>query len=86
MSTQSLGKYLLILCLVALLGFIGYGMLNAPDKRNAGEKVSDAINALPNGVDKASRQLKDRTPGDKLNDAVNDAGDDIKKPRINHRP
>ena len=63
---------------VVVLG-IGYVIFNAPDKRNAGEKISDAINELPNGVDKAARQLEERTPGEKLNDVVEDAGDDLKK-------
>ncbi|MDX2073778.1 MAG: hypothetical protein SFX19_05360 [Alphaproteobacteria bacterium] len=79
MNTQSLGKYLMILCLVAVVGFIGYSLMNAPDRRSAGDKIGDAINELPNGVDKAARQLEDRTPADKLNDAAKDAGDDLKK-------
>lgn len=79
MNTQSLGKYLLILCFVVVVGFIGYSVLNAPDRRSAGDKIGDAINELPNGVDKAARQLEDRTPADKLNDAAKDAGDDLKK-------
>lgn len=79
MNTHALGKYLLILCLAAVIGFLGYSVLNAPDKRGAGDKISDAVNELPNGVDKAARQLEDRTPADKLNDAAKDAGEDLKK-------
>ena len=79
MTTHALGKYMLILSLVAVIGFVGYSVLNAPDRRSAGDKIGDAINELPNGVDKAARQLEDRTPGDKLNDAAKDAGDDLKK-------
>ena len=79
MNTQTLGKYMLIVCLISVIGLIGYSILNAPDKRNAGEKISDAINELPNGLDRAARQLDDRTPGEKLNDAAKDAGDDLKK-------
>ncbi len=65
--------------LVIVIGVIGYYVLNAPDRRDGGQKIADAINELPNGVDKASRQLKDRTPGEKLGDAAKDAGDDLKK-------
>jgi hypothetical protein len=79
MNTHSLGKYMLIFCLVAVVGFVAYSVLNAPDRRSSGDKIGDAINELPNGVDKAARQLEDRTPGDKLNDAAKDAGDDLKK-------
>lgn len=79
MTTHSLGKYVLIFCLIAVVGLVAYNVMNAPDRRNAGEKISDAINELPNGVGKASRQLESRTPADKLGDAVDDVGDDLKK-------
>ncbi len=65
--------------LVIVIGLGAYYILSAPDQRNAGEKIGDAINELPNGVDKAARQLEDRTPGEKLDDVAEDAGDDIKK-------
>lgn len=65
--------------LAAVVIIIGYYIFNAPDQRNAGEKIGDAINELPKGVDKAARQLENRTPGEKLGDVVKDAGDDIKK-------
>lgn len=79
MNTRSFEKNLLILCIVAIVGFIAYSVLSAPDKRSAGDKIGDAINELPNGIDKAARQLEDRTPADKLRDATKDAGDDLKK-------
>lgn len=55
-----------------------YGVLTMPDRRNGAEKLGDAIHELPKGVDKAARQLEDRTPGEKLGDAVKDVGNDIK--------
>lgn len=79
MATQPQGKFLIMAALVVFIGIVGYYVLNAPDRRSAGDKIGDAINELPNGTDKASRQLKDRTPGDKLRDAAKDAGDDLKK-------
>lgn len=79
MNTHALGKNILIVCLVSVVGFVAYSVLNAPDRRSGGDKIGDAINELPNGVDKAARQLEDRTPGEKLNDAAKDAGDDLKK-------
>jgi hypothetical protein len=79
MNTHSLGRNILIVCLVAVVGLVGYSVLNAPDRRSAGDKIGDAINELPNGAEKAARQLEDRTPADKLNDAAKDAGDDLKK-------
>ena len=79
MTQQPQGKTLMMIGLVVVIGIIGYYVLNAPDHRSAGDKIGDAINELPNGVDKASRQLENRTPGDKLNDAAKDAGNDLKK-------
>lgn len=70
---------LIAIILVFIISIFGYYILNTPDQRNVGEKISDAVDELPNGVDKAARQLEDRTPGEKLSDVVNDIGDDIKK-------
>lgn len=79
MNTHSIGKMLLTLSLVVVIGFIAYSVMNTPDIRSTGEKLGDAIDELPNGVDKAARQLEDRTPAEKLNDVAKDAGDDLKK-------
>lgn len=57
---------------------IGYFVWDRPDQRSGAQKVGDAINALPDGVDKAVRKLEDRTPGEKIHDAAKDAKDDIK--------
>lgn len=72
-------KNLLILIVSALILLVGYYVLNKPDQRNAAQKIGDAVNELPNGVTKASRQLENRTPGDKLEDAAQDAKDSINK-------
>jgi hypothetical protein len=79
MTKQPQGKFILMAGVAFILGAIGYYFLTAPDQRNDMQKVGDAINELPNGVDKAVRQLDDRTPGDKLNDVAKDAKEDIKK-------
>jgi hypothetical protein len=64
---------------VLIVALVGYYILTTPDHRDAGQKIGDAINELHNGPDKAARQLEDRTPGDKLHDAVQDEKKDIKK-------
>jgi hypothetical protein len=61
-----------------VIGALAYGVMTMPDRRNTMEKIGDAIHDLPKGADKAERQLEDRTPGQKLGDAVKDAGDKIK--------
>jgi hypothetical protein len=76
---QPKGKYILMTGVVITLTVIGAFILNAPDRRDAGQKIADAINELPNGVDKAGRQLENRTPGEKLGDAARDVGQDIRK-------
>jgi cell division protein FtsL len=84
MTTKLFGKNILIAAALVVIVVIAYSVLQTPDRRSGGQKISDAINELPNGVDKAARQLEDRTPADKLNDAAKDAGDDIKK-ATNHQ-
>lgn len=78
-KNQLSGKHIGIAALVAAIAIGGYLVLNTPDQRSTGDKIGDAINELPNGVDKAARQLEDRTPGEKLGDVIEDAGNDAKK-------
>jgi len=66
----------LVVIAVVLLGYILFTM---PDKRSGKEKVHDAADELTGGVRKATRQLEDRIPAEKFDDAVKDASDDIKK-------
>jgi hypothetical protein len=72
-------KFISITVVVLIVIVTGYYILNAPDQRDAGQKIGDAIKELPNGTDKAARQLEDRTPGKKLEDATQDEKQDIKK-------
>lgn len=68
-------KPILAVILVIIIAVVGYAVLTMPDQRTSGEKIGDAIDALPQGMDKAARQLEDRTPGEKLGDAINDSTD-----------
>ncbi len=58
----------LIFIAVVVLALIAYGVLTMRDNRTIGERVEDA-----------AQQLESRTPGEKLGDAVKDAGDKIKE-------
>jgi hypothetical protein len=78
MTNLKNGK-LLSVVIVGLIAIIGYYLLNAPDNRDPGQKIGDAINELHNGPEKAARQLEDRTPGEKLQDVVKDEKKDMKK-------
>ena len=59
-----------ILCGIALVVIVAIFLLNLPDNRSGTERVGDAVEALPNGVDKAGDQLKDRNPVEKAGDAI----------------
>ncbi len=74
----------LFLALIILVAVVGYRFLTLPDTRSTSDKIGDAIHELPNGVDKASRQLEDRTPGERLGDAIKDTGDKIKEETSPH--
>jgi hypothetical protein len=69
---------LLLIVVAVLVAVVGYRFLTMPDIRSTTDKVSDAVHELPNGVDKAGRQLEDRTPGEKLGDSIKDTGDKVK--------
>jgi short subunit fatty acids transporter len=72
-------KSVIVLIIVVVVAVMAWGVLTVPDQRSTGQKVGDAIDALPQGVDKAARQLEDRTPGEKLGDAVKDTGENIRR-------
>lgn len=74
MATNS-NKTLLTILIVVILGVLAWGVLTMPDQRTTGQKLGDAVDALPQGVDKAAEQLEDRTPGEKIGDAIKDATD-----------
>ena len=62
------GIYILVGAAILVIAIIF--LLNLPDNRSSTERVGDAVEALPNGVDKAGDQLKDRNPVEKAGDAI----------------
>lgn len=60
----------LVLVLVAVLA---YAVMTTPEHRTPGEKIGAAVDQLDNGVDNAARELKDRTPAERLKDDIKDA-------------
>jgi len=71
-------KMILAVAVVVALCGVAYALLTMPDQRTAGQRIGDAIDAFPQGIDKAGKQLEKRTPGERLGDAVKDMGDNIK--------
>ena len=72
---MSNNKNVLILITVAIIAIVLYAVLTMPDQRSASERVSDAVDALPQGVGEAAEQLEKRTPGEKIGDTIKDATD-----------
>ena len=72
-------KRFIIVIVVIVVAVMGWAFLTMPDQRTGGEKIGDAIDAMPQGPTKAYEQLQDRTPGERLGDAVEETGQDIKR-------
>lgn len=70
--TKSARYFLSLLFIILLMG-AGYAFLTMPDQRSTGQRVGDAIDALPQGPGKAAEQVEKRTPGEKLGDAIKDS-------------
>jgi hypothetical protein len=63
------------LLVVVLVAVVAYSVMTTREHRGPGEKVGDAIEKLDEGIDNAGRELKDRTPAEKVRDEVKDATD-----------
>lgn len=74
-NQSSVSKMVLVAVVVGVIGIGGYYVLNAPDNRTAGERIGDAVDELPDGLDNAARELESRTPAEKLGDDIKDATD-----------
>lgn len=68
-------KQILIAIIVVVALVLGYSAMTTRENRTVGEKVDAAVGQLDNGVDNAARELKDRTPAEKVGDAIEDATD-----------
>ena len=77
MTNQS--RNLMGIIVIIVIAVLAFGFLTMPDQRTDGQRIGDAIDALPQGLDKAAEKLERRTPGEKLGDAVEDAGQNIKE-------
>jgi hypothetical protein len=64
---------------VVVIGLLAWVVLSAPDNRTTGERVGDAIDELPNGLDEAGQELQDKSAADRVGDAVEDAGDELER-------
>jgi hypothetical protein len=67
---NNLNKTLIGLIVVALIAALAWSLATMPDRRSTGQRIGDAVDALPDGVDKAADQLGDRTPAERIGDSV----------------
>ncbi|WKL58436.1 hypothetical protein Q1W73_05475 [Asticcacaulis sp. ZE23SCel15] len=71
-----MNKNLVIASIIGLLVIVAAAVfMNMPDNRTAGERVGDAVDTLPQGVDKAAEQLEDRTPAERLGDNIKEGAE-----------
>lgn len=79
-ATRSGGKGIIIVLVVALLAIGAYAFTHMQDNRTTGERLDDAGTKLSNGdIGGAADQLGDRTPGQKVGDAMENAGEKIQQ-------
>jgi signal transduction histidine kinase len=74
-ATNSSARTVSLVVIIAVLAVAAFMALNTREDRTVGEKLDSAIHKLDDGVDDAARELKDRTPAEKISDEVKDATD-----------
>lgn len=74
MASQN-AKTVILVAAAIIVAVVGYIALTTRENRTVGEKVDAAISKLDSGVDDAARELKDRTPAEKIKDEIKDATD-----------
>ena len=67
-----------ILAAIAIIAAVFFFSTKS-DNRNAFQRIGDAVHELPEGGDQAADQLKDRSPAQKVGDAIEDAGENMKR-------
>ena len=78
MANPPTARNVALFAIILALAFLAYCFLSGPDRRSLAQRVDNALHEIPHGFDKASRALDDRTIGDRLGDAIKDAGEKIK--------
>lgn len=69
-------KNFMIIAAIVIVAALAYTVMTTREHRTLGEKMDAAVEKLDDGgIDDAARELKDRTPAEKVEDAVKDATD-----------
>ncbi len=72
MNNPSGSQTVLVIIAIIILGGLGYYVFNGADNRTTAEHVGDAISNLPNGADRAAKELENKTPAEKIGDKIKD--------------
>ena len=78
MASTNHFRLLMVIAAMVVLAIV-YSVLTMPDQRTPVERMGDAMVELPDNPKGAARQLQKRTPGEKLEDAIEDAGEEVKR-------
>lgn len=80
-STSNNTRTILGIVLLIIIAIAAYSLLTAPDQRTTGEKVGDAVDEISNGngLGEAAEELEDRSPAERVGDAIEDTGDAIEE-------
>ena len=86
MNASFLSRGRVALLVFGLLLMAGIIYFSLPDRRTTGERVGDAAEALPHGLDKAADQLKDRSTLEKAGDKLDKAADENRSREETRQP
>ena len=73
--SSSRGGALLTALIILIVIIAGIWLLNAHSHRTVGDRIGDAVDALPQGVSKAAGELTDKSNLEKAGDALKDTGE-----------
>jgi len=74
-QTQSSNNGLIIVLAVALIAIVAVAAIYLmQDNRSGSERVADAIETIPQGLDKAANQLDDQPPAQNVQRNLDEAG------------
>ena len=66
---------IILLAIVLIAVIIGFAYYSGKDNRTSGERIGNAIDAAPQGLDKAAAQLENRSGEERAKDDANRIGD-----------
>ena len=78
MTRKITNKSLVIIVLFLAVTAGGYWLYNLPDTRSDSERLGDALGEISKGFENAGKELENQTLGQRLNDDIRSAAQEIK--------